>query len=105
MTDITYFNHPFVEGSTIMLVNDVEMEKAVSKTSLSSNNMYGAPEKKPTLNQYTNSNIAAAQFGDIDSLIATNAASVWIARNASSLWYMPYKDIKPLIEKVDKVFA
>jgi hypothetical protein len=105
MTDITYFNHPFVEGSTIMLVNDVEMEKAVSKTSLSSNNMYGAPEKKPTLNQYTNSNIAAAQFGDIDSLIATNAASVWIARNASSLWYMPYKDIKPLIERVDKVFA
>ena len=105
MTDITYFNHPFVEGSTIMLVNDVEMDKAVSKTSLSSNNMYGAPEKKPTLNQYTNSNIAAAQFGDIDSLIATNAASVWIARNASSLWYMPYKDIKPLIERVDKAFA
>lgn len=66
MTDITYFNHPFVDGSTIMLVNDVNMDKAVSKTSLSSN-MYGmAPEKKPTLNQYTNSNIA----GTLDDLIS-----------------------------------
>lgn len=36
MTDVTYFNHPFVEGSTIMLVEDVKLDKSVSKTSLSS---------------------------------------------------------------------
>jgi hypothetical protein len=66
MTDITYFNHPFVEGSTIMLVNDVTLEKSVSKVSLSSN-MYGLPEPKkaPTLNQYTGSNISSGLLEDL----------------------------------------
>lgn len=34
MTDITYFNHPFVEDSAIQLVEDVNLAKSVSKTSL-----------------------------------------------------------------------
>ena len=36
LTDVTYFNHPFEEGSTIMLVDDVNMDKSVSKLSLAS---------------------------------------------------------------------
>ena len=35
-TEITYINHPFVEGSTIMLVDDVNLDKSVSKLSLAS---------------------------------------------------------------------
>ena len=35
-TDITYFNHPFEEGSTIKLIEDVNMEKSVSKISIAS---------------------------------------------------------------------
>jgi hypothetical protein len=36
MTDITYFNHPFEEGSTIMLIDDVPLEKSISKISIAS---------------------------------------------------------------------
>ena len=36
MTDVTYFNHPFAEGSTIMLVEDVGLQKSVSKLSIAS---------------------------------------------------------------------
>jgi hypothetical protein len=104
MTDITYFNHPFVEGSTIMLVNDVELDKSVSKTSLSSN-MYGMPEQQkkaqPTLNQFVNSNISAAQFGDLDSLMYSNASSVWISNHKKMFWNMKYKDIKPIIDQLE----
>jgi hypothetical protein len=35
-TDITYFNHPFEDGSTIMLIEDVNKEESVSKISLTS---------------------------------------------------------------------
>lgn len=33
-TDIQYFNHPFVEGSTIMLKDDVELEYPLSKLNI-----------------------------------------------------------------------
>jgi hypothetical protein len=36
MTDINYFNHPFEEGSTIMLIDDVPLEKSISKISIAS---------------------------------------------------------------------
>jgi hypothetical protein len=35
-TDITYFNHPFEPGSTIMLVEDINRDESVSKISLTS---------------------------------------------------------------------
>lgn len=108
MTDITYFNHPFVEGSTIMLVNDVELDKSVSKTSLSSN-MYGMPEQQkksvPALNQFVNSNISTNQFGDLDSLVYSNTASIWIDQHKYQLWNMKYKEIKPIVNRVDKACA
>lgn len=36
MTDQKYFNHPFAEGSTIMLVDDVNLDRSLSRVSLAS---------------------------------------------------------------------
>lgn len=55
MTDQLYINHPFVEGSTIMLVNDVNLDHSVSKFSLASDladmgnefGLHGAHTRKP----------------------------------------------------------
>ena len=44
--DITYFNHPFVKGSTIMLVEDVNLDKSVSKISITSNITSSPPLSK-----------------------------------------------------------
>jgi len=51
MTDITYMNQPFVEGSTIQLVEDVNMKESVAKLSLSTDMMglNGKAEKKAKL--------------------------------------------------------
>ena len=67
MTDITYFNHPFVEGSTIMLMDDVGMEKSISKTSLSAD-MMGLPDsKKPPTKKVHSNNINDMLYGLTDS--------------------------------------
>lgn len=41
--NISYFNHPFVDNSTIMLVEDVNFDKSVSKFSIASNLATSAP--------------------------------------------------------------
>ena len=45
-TNITYFNHPFVDGSTIMLVEDVNFDKPVSKFSIRSDLSTAPPVTK-----------------------------------------------------------
>jgi hypothetical protein len=71
MTDITYFNHPFQEGSTIMLIDDVPLDEAISKISIASD-MTADNMVEPKRNHANNSDLIdglTMGSGDINEVI------------------------------------
>lgn len=63
MSDVTYFNHPFVEGSTIMLKDDINLDHSLSKLSLGGEDNI-PKEIKPT-HKIVSNNIDSVMF-DLD---------------------------------------
>jgi hypothetical protein len=71
MTDTTYFNHPFQEGSTIMLIDDVPLEESISKISIASD-MTADNMVEPKRNHANNSDLIdglTMGSGDINEVI------------------------------------
>ena len=67
-SDITYFNHPFVNGSRIMLQDDFGLPEPLSKISLASNPM-GLPEITSKKKVVSNNIEAAFGLNNTDELI------------------------------------
>jgi hypothetical protein len=84
MTDVNYFNHPFEEGSTIMLIDDVPLEKSISKISIASD-MTAEQMVEPKRNHANNSDM-------IDGL--TNSDMEELVDNGEGLRYFKGKKKK-----------
>ena len=69
MTDVNYFNHPFEEGSTIMLIDDVGLDESISKISIASD-MTAEKMIEPKYSHANNSDtIEGLSSDDVDDLV------------------------------------